>query len=367
NYGYIDTGGFGNNYITMFSSNSVSTNPTVVDNIDIQETYKTVTVTNWTSDADSFVDSSKTYTHTVNLNGDDVEINSVTFIGAGALGNTNVPNNSEYCVSNGSWEIMSSANLVRLFDGGDGSTVNISGDSKTLAKNFCWWGTSKASGNSAAVKLSGLTPFSSNRMTIYTYAFESVGRDSYFSSSSCGMITNVSQNFYGTGNGLLMQYDYVAAADGTFTIVALPATDSSFHIAAFSNEETAQAEPKLNVDEYLYFGEIVIGNSKTMPLEIKNLGGGVVSGAITGASPEFILTNSYFATALTSDIINVEFMPVSDGSYTNVITLTGSGGNAEVTLIGSGIPEPFLFIIYYFGLWIIYSRRPLGPGSSLSL
>ncbi len=40
---------------------------------------------------------------------------------------------------------------------------------------------------------------------------------------------------------------------------------------------------------------------------------------------------------------------------------------AEVQLLGEkAIPEPCLFIIY-FGLWIIYSRRPLGPGSLLSL
>jgi len=296
NYGYIDNGGFGNNYITMFSSNTVSANPTVVDNIGIQETFKAVTVTNWTSDADSFVNSSKTYTHAVNLNGNDVDINGVTFIGAGALGSSNLPNNSAYCASNGLWEIMSSAGSVNFFDGGDGSSLNISGNSKTLAKDFCWWGMTKAGGNSAAIKLSDLTPFSSNRITLYTYAFEPSGRESYFSSSVGGMITNVSQNTYGTGNGLLVQYDYVASADGEFTLVALPNTDMSFHISAFSNEETAQAEPKLNVDEYIYFDEVVVGNSKTMPLEIKNLGGGVVFGSISGISSEFILTNSYYAT-----------------------------------------------------------------------
>jgi len=158
---------------------------------------------------------------------------------------------------------------------------------------------------------------------------------------------------------LILQYDYVASADGTFTIVALPNTDSSFHISAFSNEETAQAEPKLNADEYIYFDEVVIGNSKTMPLEIRNLGGGVVSGTITGVLPEFILTNSYYATALTSDIINVEFIPTTEESYTNVITLSGSGGSAEVTLIGSGIPEPG--ILWIVGLlatrYIVRTRR----------
>jgi hypothetical protein len=356
NYGYIDNNGYDKNYITLFSSNSVSANPTIVDNIGVQETYKAVTVTNWTSDADSFVDSSKSYTHAVNLNGEDIDINSVTFIGAGALGGTNLPNGSAYCVSNGSWEIMSSSGWVSLFDGGAGAAVNISGNSKLLAKDFCWWGSSRAGGNSAAIKLSGLTPFSSNRMTIYTYAFEDSGRESYFLGSAGNIITNVSQNTYGTGNGLLMQYDYVASADGTFTLVALPITDMSFHISAFSNEETAQAAPKLNVNEYLYFDEVIIGNSKTMPLEIKNLGGGVVSGTITGALPEFIFTNSYYATALTSNIINIEFTPTTEENYTNVITLSGNGGNAEVTLIGSGIPEPCLFIIYYLS-FVIYHRN----------
>ena len=42
-------------------------------------------------------------------------------------------------------------------------------------------------------------------------------------------------------------------------------------------------------------------------------------------------------------------------------------GKVDMGCYQGAIPEPGLFIIYYFGLWIIYSRRPLGPGSSLSL
>ncbi|RLD09472.1 MAG: hypothetical protein DRI44_08405 [Chlamydiae bacterium] len=357
NYGYIDGEGYGNNYITMFSENNVSSNSTIVDNISVKEIYNAVTVTNWTSDSDSLVDSSKVYTHAVNLNGNDVEINGVTFVGAGALGSSNLPNSSAYCASNSLWQIMSSAGSVNFFDGGEGSAVNISGSSKTLAKDFCWWGSSKAGGNSTAIKLSGLAPFSSNRMTIYTYAFEDSGRESYFSGSAGNIITNVSQNTYGIGNGLILQYNYVASANGTFTLVALPATDLSFHIAAFSSEETAQAVPKLNIDKYVYFGEVPVGNSKTMPLEVRNSGGGNVSGTITGISSAFILTNSYYATALTSDIINVEFTPINDMNYTNVITLSGSGGSAEVKLIGSGIPEPIGIFIIYNLLFIIYYRR----------
>jgi len=47
---------------------------------------------------------------------------------------------------------------------------------------------------------------------------------------------------------------------------------------------------------------------------------------------------------------------------------TASDSFAVDQTVAMAIPEPcYLLLIYYFGLWIIYSRRPLGPGSSLSL
>ena len=362
NYGYVDIGGFEKNYITMFSSNSVSANPTVVDTVSIQETYSKITVTNWTSDADSFVESSKTYTHAVNLNGDNIDINGVTFHGTpgGSFAGTNFPNGSEYCVSNGSWEMMSSQGGVYFISGGSIVAADgITGNSQTFAENFCFWGSAMVDGNSFAIKLSGLAPFSSNRMTIYTYAWEDANRECYFNSSAGGIIDKVNQDTYGTGNGLIMQYDYIALADGTFTLISLPPVDASFHVSGFSNEETAKAEPQLDVDRHLYFGEVVVGNSKTVPLDIRNIGGGVVAGTISGAAPEFSLTNIYYATALTSDIINVVFTPTSDGNYTNVITLSGSGGSAEVELKGTGVPEPISVIgnlLSVIGLIFVVSR-----------
>jgi len=360
NYGYKDDGGYGNNYITLFSSNSVSANPTVVDNISIEETSCKIMATNWTSDADSFVDSSKIYTHAVNLNGSDLDINTVTFHGTlgGSFGGTNFQNGSEYCISNGAWEIMSSGGNVNFVNGGSSVPADgISGDSKTLAEDFCWWGSTMVNGNSFAIKLSGLAPFSSNIMTIYTYAYENADRKSYFLSSAGGMTTNVNQDTFGTGNGLILRYSYVALADGTFTLVSLPPVNASFHISAFSNEETAQAEPELDVNKYIYFGEVLVGNSKNMSLEIKNIGGGNVDGSISGASAEFSLTNSYFATALIPNIINVEFTPTSEENYTNVIALSGTGGNAEVTLIGSGVPEGGIVFSILFSVFSLFLAR----------
>ena len=242
-FGYIDGGGFNGNYITMFSKNSDSANSTVVDNFSVREGYKGITVTNWTSDADSFVDPLNDYTHHVNLSGGDVDINGVEFIGA-----------ENTIVSNGVWQIMSSGGTVNFFKDG---TPNFSDSSFNLAKDFCWWGLNKKEGNSAAIKLFGLTPFSSNTMTIYTYGFDASGpRAAYFSSSSGGIIENIDQNTFGQNEGLILQYDYVASKDGTFTLVANPLSAGSFHISAFSNIETGIPEPGI-VFSVLLFGLIL--------------------------------------------------------------------------------------------------------------
>jgi len=95
------------------------------------------------------------------------------------------------------------------------------------------------------------------------------------------------------------------------------------------------------------FGEVANGGSKALPMEIANIGGGIVAGTISGISAPFSLaTNDYYAVPGTNDSISVTFSPIELRDYTNIITLTGSGGTVEVTLFGSGIPEPM-------GIWIM--------------
>ena len=120
--------------------------------------------------------------------------------------------------------------------------------------------------------------------------------------------------------------------------------------------------------DILNFGKVVIGNSTQMTLNVENIGTEVLDGLVSGTNDYFSIVSGspYSISVMTNKNVVFSFTPSAPVNYAQTVTLSGGGG-AEIELIGQGIPEPGLFIICYFGLWIIYSRRPLGPGSSLSL
>jgi len=166
---------------------------------------------------------------------------------------------------------------------------------------------------------------------------------------------------YGIGGGLIVQYDYVASNDGKFSLAISPVSwdpvttnSPNFHVSAFANVKTGDSAPALNVDCVMNLGEILPGNNNSLPLEIANTGGGTVSGSIAGeAAPFSLATNIYSTVAGNPDSVNVTFAPTVEGSFSNVITLSGIGGSAQVMLTGEAVPEPCLFIIYNL-LFIIY-------------
>ena len=83
-------------------------------------------------------------------------------------------------------------------------------DTKTLMEYFAYF--DKAAG----IKLSGLTPYSSNVISVYSYGWEDpgLGRFAYFSSTSGGTIPNVDQDTYGKGYGIIVRYGYRADKNG---------------------------------------------------------------------------------------------------------------------------------------------------------
>lgn len=103
--------------------------------------------------------------------------------------------------------------------------------------------------------------------------------------------------------------------------------------------------PVISVPSTLDFGEVVIGDSTNLPLPISNIGGGVLSGQITAVTAPFSVVgaDSYAIPGGDSSMHTLSFAPGAEGVYTNIATLTGGGG-ATVTLIGTGIPEPALWV-----------------------
>jgi len=340
-YAYTHNFGFVKNYVTIYNYNEVGTSSSLIDNLNISRApTNVVSVHPWTGDLDSLIDSSKQYTHLVNISGDDATINTHTFIGTGILTNQGF-NNGDPHYTTSTWALIDAGNYLVAWTQVPAPTPNLSGQSFTLGQ----FGVIGA--GSPAVVLSGLTPNSSNTLYLYSWAHEN-GSEITFPSSYGGAVDLIDVDQYGQYNGIIIQYDYIADKNGKFTVAATPEIDSiRFFICGFANRETGTQNPQIDVDNMIAFGEVANGGSKALPMEIANIGGGIVAGTISGISAPFSLaTNDYYAVPGTNDSISVTFSPIELRDYTNIITLTGSGGTVEVTLFGSGIPEPM-------GIWIM--------------
>ena len=241
-YIYDDGDGFRENYITIFNNNSASTNSSLIDNLKVSKALTNeVRISRFDSDSTSLIDPLNEYTHAVNFNGDPVEINGVQFEGTGHLTNwISFPNGSSMIKTN-DWEIMGGHGSITFIYFSQLSPT-ISGNSKELLEYMIYGG---EPGAAFAIKLTNLIPYSSNTFSLYSYAWESSGRTAFISGLSGGKITSVDQDTYGQGIGIIVQHDYIASGDGTFTFVASPDFGAGFITAGFSSEMTGVPEPEL--------------------------------------------------------------------------------------------------------------------------
>jgi len=347
-YMYIDTGGYDNNYIALFSYNSVSTNISLFDNLKISKVENSATATNWISDTDMLPMNPAKMTHAVNINGPSVTINGINFIGTGT--NFGGHANGSAILQSNNWLLMGSGGGVTFHNAQNVSNIVTDTGTKTLMEYFGFFQ------NAGAILLSDLTPYSTNEISMYSYGWEAGGRIVSFSSTSGGGITNISQDAYGIGSGIIVRYTYVADGNGKATIALSPAISAGWHLSGFYSEEISAPAAQMNVAGKLDYGDVAVGIPATLQLEVMNIGAGVVSGSISGISAPFSLADSYYATAATADVLTVTFSPVSEGDFSQTITLSGTGGSADVLLTGTGVPEPFLFIIYYLSFIIYYFK-----------
>jgi len=357
-YDYLGSDGFfEENFISFFNNNENSSSASSIDNFIVKPAEDVVTAHHWTGDSDAILDSADKYTLAVNLNGEnDLTIDGVTFKGTGYLTNIFVNGAPEMTKTN--WALTASGNAVG-FHTGEPESNFVSGTSHDLAKHFAF------PHGSFGFHLFNLIPYSSNSLYIYTVGFDpkGAGRIGRFASSYGGAITNIDMDLFDKGGGLIVQYDYIASEDGKFSLAIspakrLPGDAPCFHVSAFANVLNSTSAPILNIDRYLCLGEVIPGNNQILNLEIKNAGGGIVSGTIADeASPFSLAESSYSATAPAADTVSVTFTPLAEGFFTNTITLTGIGGNEQVTLTGMGVPEGGIVFSILFSVFGIYISR----------
>jgi len=345
NYVYEKVNGFGGNYISLCNLGGQS----AFDNLKISEISTNFSTFMWLNDADSGIDLANNYTHAINFNdADDITINGVPFLGGGTNVSVSTDGGSNNYFTTGSTsltgEYFGSAYEVIPADGymdTDGKywepwmpNVKVTGNGKDLLKHFIFnvW-------DGIQIKLD-VTPNSSNVFTLHSMCWWPKDNGGVFllagNDGSAPMEVSVSQ--FEQYTGAVIQYEYKAPADGKFIFTI---SDWPHPVFAFSNYETGIPEPEIEVVNSLDFGEIVLGNPKTLQFPVFNTGAGTVSGEFSGIIAPFSLNagSNYYAVHESPDFIYITFDPLADGDFSNIVFLTGNGGNAQIELKGTAVPE----------------------------
>jgi len=224
-YIYSFAGGFTNNFINFITLNPTKAN---IDNLEIKIPTNVLSTSAWSNDYNSEIASYKTYTHAVNFgNNDDVAINNVTFTGVGAN------------MSGNNWEIKTAsgtplAGPIDIYTSPFNKNPNISPKGVNLVSNLMY---SAVVSDCAALTLTGLNSGHEYVLTLYSFAFDSVGlRKSFFATSDDTPVSTIDQDEFDFNNGQLLKYKYTAPDNGTFSISTTP-DNGAWRWFAFSNEE----------------------------------------------------------------------------------------------------------------------------------
>ena len=192
--------------------------------VELTRQAKGWTVNNWTGDADSGINAGRVYTHALNWNGSNVNVNGVDFTGTAGAN----PSGANY-----SW-----TGLPNVIGGDDAN--NITGNSAELARRFNF-GTDNTT---ESLTLTGLTPgqlYEANFFGVMWDVAQPANRMSHWTADGQTVTFNESEN--GVDNGIRLSYIYEATG-ATMQFDILDIVDATWHQYAFTNNEfVAVPEP----------------------------------------------------------------------------------------------------------------------------
>jgi len=180
------------------------------------------TVSPWTDDASTGIDSAKTYTHAINFSdGSTTTVNGVPITASGGSHSGTTWSYS----GGGLW-----------FYNADDSNNFITGDSVDLGRDF-----EVPGGNGyTQLQLTGLTPNAVYEITLFSTGWDSSG-DRVIRLTHNGIDFVFNQNMYGQNHGIKVVGTYCADEDGQFNLEVLGTfvgiENRSMHLCAFANCE----------------------------------------------------------------------------------------------------------------------------------
>ena len=102
---------------------------------------------------------------------------------------------------------------------------------------------------------------------------------------------------------------------------------------------TGRTTPAIAVSpRSLDFASVVVGETSNLTFTVRNVGGGILTGAAKVSAPFRVVRGSPYVLANSqSQAITLQFGPKAAGMNITVVHLTGGGG-ASVTVAGSALP-----------------------------
>ena len=116
---------------------------------------------------------------------------------------------------------------------------------------------------------------------------------------------------------------------------------TSFNEPQIRSTLNGMMEPEISVTpNSLNFGSVMQGYTSSLPVWVDNIGTGIVEVTnVTSSNPDFQVTPTSGEVFAYNDLLelSVIFAPTIIGAYTDSIQITSNGGNAVVTLSGTGV------------------------------
>jgi len=222
---------FTNVWIVIGEEAGLHDTTVTMDNFRVTKTAPRIAECAWTDDASSSIDSSKTYTHTVNIGHvGDVTVNGVTFTGAG----------SGSSQSGTDWTLLNYSNESNMGIVTEDNS-SISGTGANLASDYAY------SEVNSTLMLSGLSAGSNYVLTLFNNAGVT-SLDTYIIPSDSEAAVNVvDQN---NSQGSIFRYQYTAPQNGAFSMTfnntnGSTTASGNYRLYAFSNEEYVVPECSL--------------------------------------------------------------------------------------------------------------------------
>ncbi len=260
NYFYMYRPGedlFDDNFITLYNFGGIAT----IDNYKITPKTTKYSARTWETDDDLWIGTSnevETFTHAVNLNwtnnlSEPVEVEGLVFDSPEYI---RLPIDLKFVDSNPEttgtdWSVFGPDGWISAFgteNNGQPLAANLpTGDAENIARR-CVYGW----GSSFGVKLSNLTPNSSNIVNFYGRPFVTGSPRGGYLSGNDGGFCYVDENVV-TDKCQIIEYEYIAGNDGTFTLTFTSAQAQDYMLYGFSNIETGVPESFLFVIYYSLF------------------------------------------------------------------------------------------------------------------